>query len=215
MAAGVAVPERIAALPRDEHDRPVPWFVARVDGRPDFRIIDAKKIPLAVGERRCWICGQPIDPTDRYAFVVGPVSLFSRCTSEPPAERRCALYALRECPFLSTPGRGRRPEGMPPGAWMAGAPVYENPGVVLLWLCDTYRVEGDGAGGIVIRLPVPASIVAYCEGQPAYRNQLDDAFAAAAGYARAELTGTGIAEDVIDTIVASTRRLLDDAVMRL
>lgn len=210
----VAVPERISALPADEHGRPVPWFTARINGRPDLRMMDGAKIPTAIGERRCWICGQPFEAGDRLAFLVGPSSLFSRAAPEPPSDRLCALYALRECPFLSNPGRARRPANMPPGATQTGNPVLDNPGVVLMWLCRDYRVEAQPDGGVLLRLPRPSSIVAYCGGLPALRDQLDDAFATAAARARDLLAAEGMPAPVIDTVVAMNRALLYEAVMR-
>lgn len=210
----VAVPERIAALPRDDHGRPVPWFTARPAGKPDLRTMDAAKIPTAIGEHRCWICGQPFEPAERPAFIVGPFSLFSRVASEPPSHRFCALYALRECPFLSNPQRARRPANLPEGATMAGTPILDNPGVVLMWTCSAYRVERlETGGGVLLRLPEPLSIVAYHGGLPALRNHLDDAFTAAADRARVELADAGAPAEVIDSVVATNRQLLNRAVM--
>jgi hypothetical protein len=32
------IPTRMARLPLDKHHRPVPWFVAFIDGQPDHRV---------------------------------------------------------------------------------------------------------------------------------------------------------------------------------
>ena len=37
------MPSRIAALPVDERGYPVPWFVAWIDGKPEFRCADPAK----------------------------------------------------------------------------------------------------------------------------------------------------------------------------
>lgn len=213
MTTTIETPARIAALPADDHGRPVPWFTARVNGKPDLRTMAAAKITTAIGERRCWICGQPLDPDDRMAFVVGPYSLFSRCSSEPPSDRLCALYAVRECPFLANPGRARRPKNLPAEAAMAGNPILDNPGLALVWLCRGYRVEADTNGRVLLHLPSPSSILAYHGGQPARRTQLDEGFAAAAQRARTLLADQGMPDTMIDATVATNRALLYNAVM--
>jgi hypothetical protein len=42
------MPGRIALLPTDKHHRPVPWFVAFIDGVPDFRVIRPGGIQIAL-----------------------------------------------------------------------------------------------------------------------------------------------------------------------
>jgi hypothetical protein len=32
------MPKRIARLPRDDKARPISWFVASINGKPDFRV---------------------------------------------------------------------------------------------------------------------------------------------------------------------------------
>src|SRR3546814_6021090 len=52
-----APPPRIARLPRDRHRRSIPWFVDYVDGEPDFRIADTRKmlgaITFPIGRASC------------------------------------------------------------------------------------------------------------------------------------------------------------------
>jgi hypothetical protein len=120
------VPERIAKLPRDDRGYPVPWFVAWVDGRPDFRVIEGGRIFEALKERRCWVCGEKLG---RYlAFVIGPMCAINRITSEPPSHRDCALFAARACPFLTMPRMKRNERAKPEGYQEpAGFPSREIP----------------------------------------------------------------------------------------
>lgn len=67
------MPARVAALPRDEAGRPVPWFVATVDGKPDFRIIKPGAINEAVRRNICWVCGKLRFGRTSQSFVIGPM----------------------------------------------------------------------------------------------------------------------------------------------
>jgi hypothetical protein len=53
-------PARMTKLPIAESGFPVPWFVAFLDGKPDFRVIREGGIPDAYYKRLCWlgICGR-------------------------------------------------------------------------------------------------------------------------------------------------------------
>lgn len=42
------LPRRMAELPTDHIGRPVPWFVAWIDGKPDFRVIGPGKLQSAL-----------------------------------------------------------------------------------------------------------------------------------------------------------------------
>src|SRR5437764_29347 len=96
-----ALPSRLKLLPVDERGFPVPWFVAWIDGKPDFRVVDQRKMAIAVSEKRCWVCG---DFLGRYmAFVIGPMCAVNRVSSEPPSHRECAEFSVRACPFLTKP----------------------------------------------------------------------------------------------------------------
>ncbi len=56
------MPERIKALALDPvRGFPVPWFVAWVEGRPEFRAMDGEKFIRAILEKRCY-AGRNICP---------------------------------------------------------------------------------------------------------------------------------------------------------
>ena len=131
------LPVRIARLPR-HRGYPVPWFVAVIDGVPDFRIVGTNKIALAHTRQLCWICGERIGSF--LAFTVGPMCAVNRISSEPPSHRECAEFAAVACPFLARPHMVRREAGKPEGATEpAGVSIRRNPGVALVWVTKHTR----------------------------------------------------------------------------
>ena len=173
MATEVAVPPRIARLPRDQSGYHVPWFVAWFDGVPDFRVIAPNRVFEAISEHRCWICGDYLR-RQQFAFVIGPMCAVTRISSEPPSHRDCAVYAAKVCPFLTNPAMKRRESHMPEGASydMPGLAILRNPGVALVWVTDSYSVTGDGAGGTLFEVGEPLTLEWYCEGRTATRQEV-------------------------------------------
>jgi hypothetical protein len=51
----VPEPMPVAQLRHDRAGRAVPWFVAWVDGKPDFRVQEAGKQRLAIERGLCWV----------------------------------------------------------------------------------------------------------------------------------------------------------------
>ncbi|ARL25456.1 hypothetical protein [Burkholderia pseudomallei] len=164
------LPPEMVNLPIDERGYPVPWFVAWVNGKPDFRIADTTKKHRAVRFHRCWICGEPLG---RYrAFVVGPMCAVNRVSSEPPSHLNCALFAVHACPFLILPKATRRDANFPEGAVdPPGIFLTRNPGVSLIWVTREYnvqRVDGD----MLFRLVgEPHATLWYCHGRRATREE--------------------------------------------
>ena len=105
---GIEMPSRIARLPTDR-GFPVPWFVAWIDGKPDFRVIAPGRVAEAVNKGKCWVCGGTLFGTR--AYVVGPMCAVNRTSAEPPSHRDCARYSAKACPFLSRPTMRRRDAG--------------------------------------------------------------------------------------------------------
>ena len=164
------VPERIAKLPRDDRGYLVPWFVAWVDGKPDFRVIEGGRIFEALKEKRCWVCGEKLG---RYlAFVIGPMCAINRITSEPPSHRDCALFAARACPFLTMPRMKRNERAKPEGYQEpAGYHIPRNPGVALVWITQGFTpIRANG--GLLFSVGAPAELLWFCEGRPATRMEV-------------------------------------------
>jgi hypothetical protein len=188
----------MAQLPKDKHHRPVPWFVAWVDGQPDFRIIKPDAPSVAVDRGKCWVCGQrwPDRQAGR-AFVIGPMCVVNHISAEPPSHYSCALYSALHCPFLATPGMQRRERHLPQDTTdPPGTFVRRNPGVACVYVVrynawsviktrtgplfdigDPVRVEWFAEGRQATRAEVMASLESglpilhgqVCQGTPGSR----------------------------------------------
>jgi hypothetical protein len=182
-----ALPRRLKKLSVDARGYPIPWFVAWLDGAPEFRAMDPGKWALAVRERLCWVCG---DPMGKFiTFVLGPMCGVNRTTSEPACHLDCAEWSAQNCPFLARPHMVRR--DMDPATVEhhdlnvnpAGIALTRNPGVTLLWTTHTFRpfrVDGTIPGaqaGLLIHVGDPLAIRAYRAGQAATREDVDESIA--------------------------------------
>ena len=96
---GRTMPEAIRVLPRDERGLPIPYAQLRLDGRPDFRSLDAERAARCVNERLCGICGRSLDYW--IAFIGGPSCRTNRLFKDPAMHPECAEYAARACPFIA------------------------------------------------------------------------------------------------------------------
>lgn len=168
-----ALPVRLRRLPVDDRGYPVPWFVAWVDGKPEFRAADGDKWTRAVRERRCWVCGDILGT--HLTFVIGPMCGLNRTTSEPACHLECAEWSARNCPFLSRPQMARREDDVintealhaqDPGA------IPRNPGVTLLWTTKRYSFFDNGHGKKLIRIGDPERLQWFAHGRAATRAEV-------------------------------------------
>lgn len=165
------LPPRIAKLRVDHRGYPVPWFVAWIDGVPDFRVIDTPKLAIAHNRALCWICGEPLGAW--LAFVIGPMCAVNRVSSEPPSHRECAEFAACKCPFLAMPKAQRREanilaETMP----AAGVGLKRNPGVALVWITKEYKPFRTETGWL-FQVGEPRETLWFCEGRTATREECE------------------------------------------
>jgi hypothetical protein len=160
------LPLRMRSLPIDpQRQIPIPWFVPLVDGKPEFRLADARKWQVAVKDKRCWICGGRLG--SYLTFVLGPMCAITRTTSEPPCHFMCAEYSAMVCPFLTKPRMVRRGGNLPDEAVdPAGMPILRNPGVTLLWTTRGYTVFESGTGPL-IKVGDPVELAWFAEGRDA------------------------------------------------
>jgi hypothetical protein len=169
-----ALPSRMSSLPINDDGYPVPWFVAWVDGKPEFRAADAEKLRSAIRHRRCWVCGEPLG--NFLTFVAGPMGGVNRTSAEPPAHLECGQWSARNCPFLSNAKRKRREDEVMNNenlqANAAGFAITRNPGVTLLWTTRSYELFGDGRGGVLFHMGPPTSIQYWREGRKATREEV-------------------------------------------
>lgn len=169
------LPDAMARLPRDHRGYPVPEFVAWIDGVPDFRIIKPGWWAHCHNKHRCWLCGGGMGK--RMWFVTGPMCTVTRTISEPPSHRQCALFAIKNCPFLTRPLAKRNERDMPVDGTMAGIGILRNPGVVALWECTSYRVFRDQTGLPLIEMGEPAHVSFWREGRRATTAEVQHAIA--------------------------------------
>jgi len=128
----IAEPAAIQRLPRNQANYPIPWFVEWIDGKPDFRVMDAAKLRDAIRFKLCWICGKRRGVYG--SFVIGPMCAVNQTSAEPPSHHECAVYAARVCPFLATPTMHRRERNLPADYQVSGGVmITRNPGVALVW----------------------------------------------------------------------------------
>lgn len=165
MTDSIETPARIAKMPKDQRGYFVPWFVQWIDGVPDFRVVDFSKLPRAVNERLCWICGEPLGRFK--AFVIGPMCAINRISAEPPSHRECAVYAAQVCPFLSNPAAPRRETNMPKDhTEMPGVTLKRNPGVTLVWVTLDFQILRAGQG-VLFQVGDPVQTLWYARGRAA------------------------------------------------
>jgi hypothetical protein len=164
----IEMPARIARL-RRLGQYPVPFFVADVNGMPDFRIIRPEAIAECHNYKLCWICGQPRGAF--MSFVVGPMCAINKISSEPPSHTECAVYAARVCPFLANPSRARREENKPAHEEMPGIGIKRNPGVTLVWTTKSYRVF-QVQGGVLFKIGEPTERQWFARGREATKDEI-------------------------------------------
>lgn len=215
-----ALPPMMRDLPIDARGYPMPAFVhVDEDGVPDHRIAEAAYMARAVRAGLCWICGKPLG--DLLAFLVGPVSLFTRVTPEPAMHGQCATYAARACPFLTRPRAQRREANLPEGhVPPAGEMLKDNPQVVVQWLARSFSVEVQNMGGgrhaPLFHIPEPLALLWFCEGRAATQAEVGAAVNAATAKldALARADGPqGVRElaDKVTMALATLERLTDES----
>jgi hypothetical protein len=167
----MGMPLRMQRLPINERGYPVPYFVAMLDGKWDFRAIDPEKMRHCVTKRLCWLCG---DKLGQYmAFTIGPMCSVNRINSEPPSHLACAQYAVRACPFLNNP-RMRRNENDVPEGTVPGMHIAHNPGATAIWITKGYKTKRV-SNGVLFELGEPVNVMWYAQGRPASRDEVVEA----------------------------------------
>lgn len=171
------MPPQIERLPRDERGYPVPYFVSWIDGKPEFRVADGKKMVLAIRNQLCWVCGTKMHlKTKRrdFAFTLGPMGSINRVNSEPPSHYECAVFSAMACPFLTKPKAVRREIGLPAGTCdPAGEFIERNPGACAVWRCQDYEIFGAG-NGFLFQVGEPTEVRWFAEGRQATRDEVLD-----------------------------------------
>lgn len=179
------LPDHMRHLPIDERGFPVPWFVqwfadantpsAQGVGLPDFRVTDSRKYEIAVKQRRCWVCGGILGRW--MAFTIGPMCAINRVSGEPPAHRDCAIFSATACPFLAMPKMRRRTNDMPMPDKIQVHPnnLMRNPGVAMVWVTRSYRVnQNPETFDVVCEIGEPVEVLFFAEGRKATKAEIMD-----------------------------------------
>lgn len=91
-------PDRIAKLPKF-NGIPIPATTQIDDnGIPNFKVADATLTAKFKAERKCSICGQPLDYW--IAFMVSEEEARTRIIYDNPNHKDCLEYAFNVCPWL-------------------------------------------------------------------------------------------------------------------
>ena len=171
------MPRRMEKLPRDDVGRPVPFFVEYIDGKPDFRVMNAKNFRAAIMRGLCWVCGKRINPASKHVFVAGPMCLINGTSAEPPCHMDCAEWSARACPFLVNPHKKRREGNLPEEAGSPGGIMLDrNPGVTALIAARLWQpVQAEG--GIIIKFSGVTEVRWLSQGREATNEEVRESIA--------------------------------------
>jgi hypothetical protein len=205
------LPDYMNRLPLDERGYPVPWFVAWIEGKPDFRIVrNINDIPAEVVAHRgqqCWICGRRLGAYR--SFVVGPMCAVNLTSGEPPSHLSCATFAAKACPFLARPKAKRREANMPEdGVWKGGG-LERNPGVAMVWTTKSYEMHIQEGSAYFLMGP-PDHVEFWAESAPAPRQKVVDSIESGLPLLIPMLLDTGHTQKEIDKMVEKTMKLVPE-----
>lgn len=173
----VPMPDRIKRLRVSPQGFPTPWFVHWDGDVPDFRVIGRGKVEAAYKGKLCWVCGNPLGRT--FGFVIGPMCVVNRVSSEPPSHRECGVYAALACPFLANPRMRRNEKDMPEHREMPGLGLKRNPGAGAVWLTRSYRPfrAKHYNAGTLFEIGEPTEVLWFAQGRTATRDEVDASIA--------------------------------------
>jgi hypothetical protein len=177
----IPLPDNMNRLPVSSKGYPVPHFVARETAPDwDFRVVNPVTVVDCIRNKRCWLCGQSLG--SMFCFVVGPMCVITRTSSEPPSHYSCAKYAAIACPFLANPRMKRNEAALPDGHQPPpGIAIMRNPGVAAVVITRKYKPFEDGAGGLLIQMGQPVRVEWYAERVPASQRQVLDSIESGIG----------------------------------
>ena len=117
----IPTPAAVAARPRDARGYPVPAITPWEDGEPLLTVTAPARIHVCAAERRCSVCGLPMEPGPVWRIAGGDESAAIAAaqeagrayrtrggTAEPPGHRACMLYAAVAGPWLAGAETGTR-----------------------------------------------------------------------------------------------------------
>jgi hypothetical protein len=203
------LPDYMNRLPIDERGYPVPWFVAWIEGKPDFRVVrNINDVPAEVVAHKaqtCWLCGRRLGAYK--SFVAGPMCAVNLTSGEPPSHLSCATFAVKACPFLARPKAKRREANMPDdGVWKEGG-LERNPGVAMVWTTKSYEMHIQEGSAYFLMGP-PEHVEFWAEGEQAPREKVVESIESGLPLLVPMLLDTGSTQGQIDKMVAATMELV-------
>jgi hypothetical protein len=160
-------------LPVDDRGYPVPFFVAWVGDKPEFRAMDKDKFLRCVRQKLCWVCGNRLGVN--VCFVAGPMCGINRTSSEPPSHLECGRWSAQNCPFMVNPRMVRREDDLLNNAKLVanapGAAIARNPGVAMLWITRGFEIIQTKTGPL-FHMGEAESVEWWACGKPATRAQV-------------------------------------------
>lgn len=164
------MPNHFRKLPIDARGYPVPWFVAWIDDKPDFRVVRPGGVEIAMRDGVCWLCGKPRGKAG--SFVIGPMCAVNRVSAEPPSHLSCAKFAAMACPFLTRPMAKRNERDLPEEhKAAAGVTISRNPGVALVWSSESFA-PFKAPGGVLFDIGDPTRVLWFAQGRSATRSEI-------------------------------------------
>ncbi len=171
------LPERMRSLPI-QNGYPVPWFVPKVNGAYDFRLVDGAKLLPTIQKELCYVCGQKLGAYR--AFIMGPMSVVNRVAPEPPSHLECAQWSVRVCPHLAyrqETARDGKPDETTPNP--TGFGVNFHPKAYCVWTTKSYQIQKippDASrnihGGVLFHVGDPTQAAWYRESRLATRSEV-------------------------------------------
>lgn len=145
---------------------PIPFFVGYVDGKPDFRLLDAKKQMYCIEQKLCAICGKKLIKHSYY-FISGPNGYTNKISTDPAMHRACAEYSLNVCPHLHIEKTTRRETGIEHLKQEQGAIMLDKPPMLLLVKADNFSKvrHPDGRHALISFKPISYEIYVYENGE--------------------------------------------------
>jgi hypothetical protein len=169
------LPQRMLDLPIDPRGYPIPAFVETITMQADFRVASGAFKEAAQRYGLCYVCGESFTTRHRW-YVIGPMSVLNRTTSEPAVHRECAVFSATGCPFLARPHAVRRLDNLPENIHIDEASIARNPKVTALYSTRTVEINrrGQAAGDFLLFLGEPEEVHWYASGRSATHTEVID-----------------------------------------
>jgi hypothetical protein len=161
---GNEIPKELAHLKIDERGYVIPFFVAFVDNKPDFRLLSTTKQDLCIDKKLCAICGKKL--LDKiYFFLSGPHGLNNRISSDPAMHKVCAEYSLVACPHMYLQKAQRRDVDIEKSVLSETLLTLDKPTELFLIRADKYWKDTMHGQTLIRYRFVSAEVYNYIDGK--------------------------------------------------